>query len=135
MLLRVYVPCAQVDAVRLDAEFAEAAQGADECELAPFARWFEKFDLYLLNFYPEIQPEHTPEQQPSRRAARSDRHSRRQNSRRRGSRESSGRTSSSGGGGGSGGGGSSRGGGSPSAAQRGSSRGLPPESSMHYLEA
>ena len=34
----------QLDAARLDAEFAEAAQGADECGPETFARWFEKFD-------------------------------------------------------------------------------------------
>ena len=46
----------QVDAARLDAEFAEAAQGDDECGPETFSRWFEKFDAYLLNFYPEVQP-------------------------------------------------------------------------------
>ena len=34
----------QVDAARLDAEFEEAAQGADECGFETFARWHEKFD-------------------------------------------------------------------------------------------
>jgi len=27
-------------------------------ELETFTVWFEKFDAYLLNFYPEVQPEH-----------------------------------------------------------------------------
>lgn len=35
---------AQIDAARLDAEFAEAAQGAEECSPETFARWFERFD-------------------------------------------------------------------------------------------
>lgn len=46
-----------VDAARLDAEFAEAAQGASSCSLQTFSHWFEKFDAYLLNFYPEVGPD------------------------------------------------------------------------------
>jgi hypothetical protein len=48
---------AQVDRARLEAEFNEASQGKDECGPESFARWFEKFDLLLLNFYPEPNPE------------------------------------------------------------------------------
>ena len=47
----------QLDAARVDAEFLEAAQGREECELDTFVLWFELFDSYLLEFYPEVQPE------------------------------------------------------------------------------
>ena len=47
----------QIDAARIDAEFEEAAQGAEECGLESFTEWFAKFDLYLLEFYPEPQTE------------------------------------------------------------------------------
>lgn len=48
----------QLDASRIDAEFSEASGGAEECSLERFAIWFEKFDLYLLEFYPEVQRAH-----------------------------------------------------------------------------
>ena len=51
----------QLDAARVDAEFLEAAQGREECELDTFVLWFELFDSYLLEFYPEVQPEETRE--------------------------------------------------------------------------
>lgn len=57
----------QVDRARLEAEFNEASQGKDECSLESFARWFEKFDLLLLNFYPEPNPE--PRDLPDRYSA------------------------------------------------------------------
>ena len=44
----------QLDAARVDAEFEEAAESEEECKLESFTRWFEKFDLFLLEFYPEV---------------------------------------------------------------------------------
>ena len=53
----------------------EAAQGDDDCGPETFARWFEKFDAYLLNFYPEIQPEHPPASKSRARDGRYERSS------------------------------------------------------------
>lgn len=63
----------QLDAARLDAEFLEAAQGAEECTLDNFSRWFEKFDTYLLHFYPEVQHERRDQQRSGRPGARGER--------------------------------------------------------------
>ena len=46
-----------LDAARVDAEFLEASKGLDGCKLVTFGRWFERFDAYLLEFYPEVQSE------------------------------------------------------------------------------
>ena len=61
-LVHYLIDC--LDSDRIDAEFAEATQDAQaqECGLETFTYWFSKFDLYLLEFYPELTP--TPRRPP-----------------------------------------------------------------------
>lgn len=62
----------QIDAARIDAEFAEAAQGSEECGLDTFTRWFEKFDLCAPSRAARARAglRHVPWRRPCRHHAR-----------------------------------------------------------------
>ena len=43
-----------LDGPRVDAEFAEACRQQGQCSFDSFLSWYDRFDSFLLEFYPEV---------------------------------------------------------------------------------